>query len=538
MDSMNWRENAVGPLGVGNVEGVGGMIGPGHELWTDELSQIPDAVRQFLVYFCAKVREANVAEIHNLYEDTFNKLSNRYYKSDEWPLAEVIAPLVESDEIFLMLYKELYFRHIHASSQPSLEQRLEAWENYCLLFNQFLNNRMLEFDLPQSWLWDIVDEFIYQFEDWSLYRSKLKNKSPEEIEFLQDSDHIWNVNSVLQYLHALVNQSNVCPWLLNGNEPVGSPNPTDNDFDLSSLALYRYIGYFSIIGLLRIHCLLQDYRLALMVLQPLDFDATNPLFTHVSACHVSLFYFMGFAFLMLRRYEDAVRVFSTTLMHIGRIKQYHTRSYQYDQINKRSEKMLALLALCFSFSPQSSEQASMGLLREKYSDKLARLRAGEESLFEELFVFASPKFISPAPPNYEVTADSGMDCAKLQLHLFMNEVRQQLVLPQIRSYLKLYRAISLSKLASFMETDETTFRSHLLSLKHKGWTIVGDRSDPPLLGSFRACTGVDFYIDNNVVHIADSDEGVNYGEFFLENIERLEDLMESIRIQNSTTRVK
>jgi translation initiation factor 3 subunit L len=35
---------------------------------------------------------------------------------------------------------------------------------------------------------------------------------------------------------------------------------------------------------------------------------------------------------MLRRYPDAIRVFVQILNFILRMRQYHTRSYQYDQV--------------------------------------------------------------------------------------------------------------------------------------------------------------------------------------------------------------
>jgi translation initiation factor 3 subunit L len=46
---------------------------------------------------------------------------------------------------------------------PSLEQRFESYRNYCKLFNAILSaERPLELELPIQWLWDIIDEFIYQ----------------------------------------------------------------------------------------------------------------------------------------------------------------------------------------------------------------------------------------------------------------------------------------------------------------------------------------------------------------------------------------
>jgi RNA polymerase I-associated factor PAF67 len=53
----------------------------------------------------------------------------------------------------------------------------------------------------------------------------------------------------------------------------------------------------------------------------------------VTAAHVATYYYVGFCYIMLRRYPDAIRTFVTILNFIMRMKQYHTRSYQYDQVS-------------------------------------------------------------------------------------------------------------------------------------------------------------------------------------------------------------
>ena len=63
----------------------------------------------------------------------------------------------------MILYRELYFRHIYSRLQPTLEQRFESYENYCDLFNYVLDSDApVPLELPTQWLWDIIDEFIYQ----------------------------------------------------------------------------------------------------------------------------------------------------------------------------------------------------------------------------------------------------------------------------------------------------------------------------------------------------------------------------------------
>lgn len=56
--------------------------------------QLPDGVRNFILYFYRNVLENNVYELHNVYDSSFNKLTNKYYQKQPWPEAELIAPLV------------------------------------------------------------------------------------------------------------------------------------------------------------------------------------------------------------------------------------------------------------------------------------------------------------------------------------------------------------------------------------------------------------------------------------------------------------
>jgi len=50
------------------------------------------------------------------------------------------------------------------------------------------------------------------------------------------------------------------------------------------------------------------------------------------------------------------------------------------------------------------------------------------------------------------------DAYRLQLKLFLYEVKQQQLLASVRGFLKLYTTISIGKLAAYMEVDEPTLR--------------------------------------------------------------------------------
>ena len=61
--------------------------------------------------------------------------------------------------------------------------------------------------------------------------------------------------------------------------------------------------------------------------------ALQPMNTQVPACHVTTCYYVGFAYMMVRRYQDAIRTLSNILLFIQRTKQhFQSRTYLYDQV--------------------------------------------------------------------------------------------------------------------------------------------------------------------------------------------------------------
>ena len=73
-------------------------------------------------------------------------------------------------------------------------------------------------------------------------------------------EQVWSVHKVLYYLHAFVSKSCI-EQRLRGEECVSA---------FGGSQLYQMLGYFSMVGLLRMHCLLADYHLALKTVESLD----------------------------------------------------------------------------------------------------------------------------------------------------------------------------------------------------------------------------------------------------------------------------
>ena len=81
--------------------------------------------------------------------------------------------------------------------------------------------RISLFDVPATCcnrLWDMVDEFIYQFQSFAQYRGKLAQKSPHELELLKKCDGVWDLQGVLHYLHGLIDKSNILQVLSSDGE--------------------------------------------------------------------------------------------------------------------------------------------------------------------------------------------------------------------------------------------------------------------------------------------------------------------------------
>ena len=69
--------------------------------------------------------------------------------------------------------------------------RFESYYNYCKLFNYILSaEQPVNLELPNQCLWEIIDEFIYQFQAFSQFRSKLGKKTDEEIEILKSNPKV------------------------------------------------------------------------------------------------------------------------------------------------------------------------------------------------------------------------------------------------------------------------------------------------------------------------------------------------------------
>lgn len=496
------------------------------------LQQIPAAVKRYIIGFYTAVKSNLLTDISTAYEGSWNHYTSKFYNKTEWPDAEVIAPLVENDQVFLILYKELWFRHVYSRLQPTGEDRFSSYDNYCDFFNYVLNNENgpVPIDLPAQWLWDIIDEFIYQYQSFSQWRNKASLKNKEDLELLREGG-VWSSYSVLNVLYSLIQKANIVPQLA---ATAAGEDPDAVAGEYGSQPLYKLLGFFSLIGLLRVHVLLGDYTLALKTLDHIQLAQKNALMTRVTACHVSTHYYIGFAYLMLGRYPDAIRSLTSILTFLQRLKSF-TRSYQHDQLNKTADRMYALLAISTALCPTRLDESLSGALKEKYGEHLARMHKGQSSAFEELFLYAAPKFITTSGPAYEDPEIMGQwndsmlpDPVQHQLKLFMADIIPQLSNGTVRSFVKLYKSLGTDKLAAFCDADEEEVVERMMVAKAASRQFKW-QSGNLLDGTVVNTSDLDFVLDADTVHVAEHRAGRRYGEWFLRNGTRMADLTQHVR---------
>jgi translation initiation factor 3 subunit L len=256
------------------------------------------------------------------------------------------------------------------------------------------------------------------------------------------------------------------------------------------------------------------------------------LMNRVTACHVTAFYYVGFCYLMLRRYADAHRSFSHILVHMSRSKNYQTKSYQFDQINKKVDQMYALLSIVVALYPTRIDDSISFNLKEKHSEHIAKMRSGSEGLavFEELFLYSCPKFIF-AKPTPAASSDDGssthVEPYQRHLQVFLEDVKVQSLLPTLRSYLGLYTSLSVSKLATFVEIQPEELLAQLIVLKQrslqKRWT-----SGNLLSGELHLTNDIDFVIQGDIITISEIKMSRRTGDFFLRQTSKFQDLIDHL----------
>lgn len=432
------------------------------------------------------------AEIAMLYDRGFRDISARFYENQPWPTAKEVAEIVKHDVIFLSLYKMLYFRSLlgltHADRLVALTHHADSWLAHKEFLELLMDHRATaELQLPPAWLYDILcNEIPYRCETFhSLLASSSSAASAPDRDGPDGDDvsgraaplaasvgadagppggadsaelsRAWGLPQLMGLLHDLVDSSRVLT--------TGVPGC------LAPVTLHHNAGYLALVALCRMYTKLGDYAAAIEAARPLGLLTGEGLFSRIPACHLALSYYLGFALLMARRFDDAFKTLSRTLSlfhRVHRVLEEGARGY----MRVRSGRMLEFLALCVAVLPGAAlhDEHIRRVMRERHATQIERISAGEGlSDIEDIFSASAPggfergnarrtclriRFLAAGylavRPTKGVPGSGSNPDALMAAHLLLLkvEVAQRVAsAARLRSYMRLYTSIDLAKLA-------------------------------------------------------------------------------------------
>ena len=302
------------------------------EAQEDQISQAPKEEIEVATKFLkelqnllqAKVKDLkNKEEIQNLYDYSFNKLSSMVFPNSCWTSPQEIEnkyPDLEIDITSQFLYKELSYRHVYARlSNFSAELRFESWENYKQLFQVILYSKD-DIELPPQWIWDILDEFLYQFQVNCQWRGKLKEEEFKNYREMFTSREFWNLADVQKILNDLVLKSMIFKMGKTPSDPKILQDIGKNP------QMIHYFGYFSLVSLLRLNALNGKPNDALTVIEQIDFKKLL-IFSKAYPSYISLLFFCGSTYFMVGKYYATNAIFEALIIFHNKYKQFFQKYF-------------------------------------------------------------------------------------------------------------------------------------------------------------------------------------------------------------------
>ena len=477
-----------------------------------------------------------------LYETDFRELCQKYFSSQPWPSPHSIAADCNGDPLFLAVYRELTHRHWHAVTRPTLRDRIEGFQVYRELFEEMLDDSSNFYLLP-SWTFDILNEFVYQFQGFCQVRSAVYASARkhglihpdtgtrtaeaattthtnllDNWNTLENASDAWDVEVVFGYLHRLTSVGWCKP------DTTTTPPPP----------VYTYLSIFGAVAQSRLECLLGDYTACLQALTPLSVHGSYVIpkdleeledgashkratvqeaLTSVFGARTSVAYHAGVSLLMLRRYKDAARALNNICAVLqrgfktGQLRQLPSS----DQFMKQYDRMIALLALLTYLCPATTalvEDSLMRVIRDKHGSKLETASSYEEW-------FQSPKFIS---------VDPAVGMYRHQVQRFSRD-HMATVKPQrtLRSYLKLYTALTVDKLANFHDMSTEEFIPSLLSYKLRMKQLTTDGNDENYMeenATYKTALDIHYYVEGDTVHVDEAERPRRFENYFVGQIKQ------------------
>lgn len=435
-------------------------------------TDIPQDVLEFLRNLNRAVEDRNTNALNDLYENQFDALTKNYYISPSqnrpWPALRLkqVSDLLRNKHAEL-LYSFLFYKHLFTDKGVRLQDSKGSWTTFADIFSSLPS---FTIEIPSWMLWDMFDELIFQMT--VVYQKRFSGRQE------------WSVAEVMKLLDQIISISNIEEKLSKQEmaEELSLPGNTT-----------ALCGYFAIITKAKLNVLLGDYYAALNDLKPLDiFNNGRQVLMKVSPAFISLFYHVGFSYLMLNRYEDASNSFRRCFTAKSSGRKFSER-VQYDAaVMHVCARVLGGMPISNVGSFLESHSKS-----QSFDDEKESLRSGDEEHFREVFDRCSPKFLTV--PSLS-TSTRGTEGKELQARMFRRAVQQQQDIIKLRGYFGVYQNAKMDLLKTLLETDDGY--APLFALKMRSRQRVHDGENADLLsGTFRISTQFDCIVEDGNVEV-------------------------------------
>ncbi|RYG68771.1 hypothetical protein EON64_04400 [archaeon] len=357
--------------------------------------------------------------------------------------------------------------------------------------------------LTTQWIYDITQEFAYQFQGFCQFRSQHSSQNPDTLRLLQANKEAWTLPAAVDMLAKLVRGGRV--------EGVTGQSPMSSQ-----------LAYFATIELARLECLIGDHSASLNTISRLHITERNELFATLPICMFNVYYHIAVCHMLSKAHASALDVFSDIILYVLRILKpgagYTLAKGVPQTLHRMLDKALHLTALLLTITPSYAvDDQVRDAVNSKCEEKMRRLRSGEKQAAVEMWESNCPKFISPLV-DYGTAASAGHSVFELQSSVLIEEVMQHVGFIKLRSYLSMYASVDIGKLARIMEVSEGDLVALLLSYKHK---YRGNRGE------------VDFHIDGDVLVVQSSGAGKGAEgkaeKFFVGGVRKHEEISRSLK---------
>lgn len=459
---------------------------------------ISNDVKDFLKGFSTAIEENNLLEIIEYYSTGWNKITRENYQNTNWPNSMIVEANIsikgQSRELFLYLYRERYYNHLFSRFSVfdsrddlhfCLKDHIESYQNFIGLFNFIIKmwredktNKLRDFELPNVWSWDLIQNFINQCQAYHIWKKLDLNdphEKPNEKTFVES---IWSLPVVFRYLYIFSWYAGI-PINL-GLEIESLPN--------SHIHMKQSLGQFSIIGILRLNTLLGDYSSALECLGKLNLKILNAL-TMSWTCEMTILYHETFCLMMKACFNDALKNFSKVRTKYEKF--FNSKMAKKTSMNRFRlwfHRLRQMQILCRFLSFQNENGENNNSLQD------------QKEWIISLYDNSKPDFIGFSKKNASISAQRNTFSLLIEPLLYMQEIGR---------VLKMYRSLDLNR-----------FRGHkrygsfiLKLLKHKLNVIkiqknVQNRFQHELTYSHN----LDFVVQENCLKTEEIKSIINYAD--------------------------